>query len=66
MNEPPFGGGASFEARPSLERRPSVEVRAAAAVSGVLATFSRRAALALGRGLGACWGDLAGARSPVH
>jgi len=37
---------------------PLLEARAATAVSGVLAALPRRAALALGRGLGALWGDL--------
>lgn len=35
-----------------------LEARAAAAVSRVLAVLPRRAALALGRGLGALWGDI--------
>lgn len=38
--------------------QPLLEARAAAAVSGVLAALPRRAALALGRGLGALWGDI--------
>jgi Kdo2-lipid IVA lauroyltransferase/acyltransferase len=38
--------------------QPALEARAASAVSGILAALPRRTALALGRGLGALWGDI--------